>query len=123
MRFYFRADDNPLQGPVPISTASRFQPLEMYVGAQLGFENITFGKQSLWWGPGQDSAFSFSSNAAPFYMLRFAQTPPLILPGPLARLGKIRTEIVLGKLSGHQWPARPYMNAQKISLALTDTWK
>jgi membrane-associated phospholipid phosphatase len=112
-RFIARADDNPLQGPSPISTTSRFQPLEMYVGAQLGFENITFGKQSLWWGPGQDSAFSFSNNAAPFYMLRFAQTRPLILPGPFALLGKIRTEIVFGKLSGHQWPARPYMNAQK----------
>jgi hypothetical protein len=74
----------------------------------------------LWWGPGQDSAFSFSSNAAPFYMLRFAQTRPFVLPGPFAVLGKIRTEIVFGKLSGHQWPARPYMNAQKISLALTN---
>jgi hypothetical protein len=119
-KFIARADGNPLQEPVPIAATSRFQPLEMYVGAQLGFENITFGKQSLWWGPGQDSAFSFSSNAAPLYMLRFAQTRPLILPGPLALLGKIRTEIVFGKLSGHHWPARPYMNAQKISLALTD---
>jgi hypothetical protein len=120
-QFIAGADNNPLQGPVAIARTSRFEPLEMYAGLQFGFENITFGKQSLWWGPGDESAFSFSDNAAPFYMLRLAQSKPLVLPGPLSRLGKIRTEIIFGKLSGHSWPARPFVNAQKISLDLTDT--
>jgi hypothetical protein len=53
-------------------------------------------------------------------MLRMAQARPLVLPGLLSHLGKIRTEIVFGKLSGHQWPPRPFVNAQKISLDLTD---
>jgi len=113
-------DKNPLQPPTPIASTSRFEPLEMYAGVQLGFEDITFGKQSLWWGPSQESAFSFSNNAAPFYMLRMAQVRPLVLPGLLSHLGKIRTEIVVGKLSGHEWPPRPFVNAQKISLDLTD---
>ena len=119
-QFIASADSNPLQGPVAITRTSRFEPLEMYAGVQFGFENITFGKQSLWWGPGDESAFSFSDNAAPFYMLRLAQNKPLVLPGPLSRLGKIRTEIIFGKLSGHSWPARPFVNAQKISLDITD---
>jgi Capsule assembly protein Wzi len=102
-----------------IASTSKFTPLEMYVGAHLGPFDATFGKQSLWWGPGEDSAFSFSNNAAPFYMLRMAQRTPIVLPGPLRFLGHIRTEFVVGKLSGHQYPPRPLINAQKITFQLT----
>ncbi len=119
-QFIASADGNPVQKPVALPTTNGFQTQEMYAGVKLGFENITFGKQNLWWGPGEESAFSFSNNATPFYSLRFAQARPLILPGVFSYLGKIRTEIIIGKLSGHQWPARPYVNAQKISLDLTD---
>jgi hypothetical protein len=122
-QFIAGADVNPLQGPTPVAVTNRFQPLEMYAGVRLGFENITFGKQSLWWGPGEASAFSFSNNAEPLYMLRFAQERPIILPGILAKLGKIRTEVIFGKLSGHHWPARPYVNAQKITFDLTDNFE
>lgn len=122
-QFIANADVNPLQGPVPVAETNRFKPLEMYAGVKLGFENITFGKQSLWWGPGEASAFSFSNNAEPIYMLRLAQDRPLILPGILSKLGKIRTEVIFGKLSGHRWPARPYVNAQKVSFNLTDNFE
>ncbi|HEY1215018.1 MAG TPA: capsule assembly Wzi family protein, partial [Bryobacteraceae bacterium] len=122
-RFISSSDGIPLPGPQNVPSINHFKPLEMYAGVQLGFENITFGKQSLWWGPDSESAFSFSNNAAPFYMLRFAQTRPITLPGPFRLLGKIRTDVIFGKLSGHQWPARPYINAQKISLDLTDNFE
>lgn len=102
-----------------VPATSRFDPLEMYVGAQLGKFEVTFGKQSLWWGPGEDSAFSFSDNAEPFYMLRISQQTPFVLPGPFRLLGHIRTEFVIGKLSGHLYPPRPYINAQKITFQLT----
>jgi Capsule assembly protein Wzi len=62
-----------------IASTNRFDPLEMYVGVQLGDFDITFGKQSLWWGPGEDSAFHFSNNAEPIYMLRIAQQSPFVL--------------------------------------------
>jgi hypothetical protein len=90
-----------------IASTNRFDPLEMYVGVQLGNFNITFGKQSLWWGPGEDSAFHFSNNAEPMYMLRIAQQSPFVLPGPLRFLGHIRTQFLVGKLSGHNYPPRP----------------
>ncbi len=122
-QFIATTDQNPLQPATLISNVSRVEPVEVYTGLRLGFENITYGKQSLWWGPSQQSAFSFSNNAAPFYMLRFAQGKPLTLPGPFSLLGKIRTEIIFGKLSGHQWPPRPFVNAQKISLDLTQNFE
>jgi len=121
--FVANSDATPLQLPRAVAPTSRFDPLEMYAGLRLGFENITFGKQGLYWGPGEESAFSFSINAEPIYMLRLAQATPLVLPGIFSHLGKIRTALVVGKLSGHQWPARPYINAQKISLDITDSFE
>ena len=121
-QFISTEDGVPVQASAAAKT-SRFQTLEMYVGAQAGPENITFGKQALWWGPGEDSAFAFSDNAAPFYMLRFDQTKALMLPGVLRHLGKIHTQIIFGELAGHQWPARPYVNAQKITLDLTNDFE
>jgi Capsule assembly protein Wzi len=106
-------DANPVQGSA-VAATHRFEPLEMYVGAQLGFENVTFGKQALWWGPGAESAFAFSDNAAPFYMVRFQQSRPF----HVTRFAQFRTEFLFGELSGHHWPAQPYINAQKISIDL-----
>lgn len=118
-QFIARVDGVPVQGTVPSAPVSRAQALEAYAGVRLGFETVTFGRQDFWWGPGANSAFSFSTNAEPFYSVRLSQTTPLILPGPFARLGRIRTEIVFGKLSGHSWPPRPYINAEKVSLDIT----
>ncbi len=109
---------SPRSGAIP--STSRFDPLEMYVGVQLGNFNVSFGKQSLWWGPGEDSAFHFSDNAEPMYMLRIAQESPLVLPGPFRFLGHIRTQFLVGKLSGHAYPPRPFINAQKITFQLTE---
>lgn len=102
-----------------IDSTRRFDPLEMYLGVDLGIFDITFGKQSLWWGPGETSAFHFSNNAEPIYSLRIAQQTPIVLPGPLHYLGHIRTQLMLGRLVGHQYPARPLMNAEKITFQLT----
>ena len=121
--FLAAVDGVPPQTAAAVKSTSRFDPLEMYLGARFGDFNITFGKQSLWWGPGEESAFSFSNNAEPFYSIRIAQAMPIVLPGPLRFLGRIRTEFVLGKLSGHQYPARPLINAQKITLQLTQDFE
>jgi hypothetical protein len=117
--FIAQIDQNPLQPAISKTFTNQFNPLEMYLGAQLGAFNVTFGKQSLWWGPGAESAFHFSNNAEPAYMLRVAQTNPVVLPGPFRLLGAIRTQFVVGRLAGHQFPPGPFFNAQKITLQLT----
>ncbi len=112
-------DGVPVQAPSRVPSTSRFEPLEFYLGAHLGVFDVTFGKQSIWWGPGEASAFAFSNNAEPFYSLRVSQQTPVVLPGPLRLLGHIRTEFLVGKLSGHLYPPRPYINAQKLTFQLT----
>lgn len=98
---------------------NRFDVVEGYVGAQVSKFDISVGKESIWWGPGEDSAFHFSNNAEPMYMLRAAQTTPIVLPGPFRLLGRIRTQFLLGRLTGHEFPPRPWINAQKITFQLT----
>jgi hypothetical protein len=108
-------DDNPPQTPAPVSIVDRFYPLDMYAGVQVGSYAVTFGKQSLWLGPGESGPLMLSDNADPMYMLRLSRTAPLILPGVLRHLGEIRGEFLFGKLSGHQFPPRPFFNLQKVS--------
>ncbi len=113
-------DGVPARPVARTAPTSRFDPVEMYVGAHLGGLNFTFGKQSLWWGPGEDSAFSFSNNGEPFYAVRIAQQTPFVLPGPFRLLGHIRTQMLIGKLSGHLYPPRPLINAEKVTFQLTE---
>jgi len=49
------------------------------------------------------------------YMLRLSRTSPWVLPWFLRWLGPVRGEFLFAKLSGHQFPARPFFNLQKIS--------
>jgi hypothetical protein len=107
---------NPVgPAPGPIATTDRFYPLDLYGGAQLGEYAVTFGKQSLWLGPGESGPLMLSDNVDPIYMFRISRTAPLVLPGFLHYLGEIRGEFLLSKLSGHHFPARPFFNLQKIS--------
>jgi hypothetical protein len=108
-------DSNPIQPAVPVATVDRFEPLDMYAGVQLGQYALTFGKQSLWLGPGEMPPMMVSNNADPMYMLRFSRTGPWVLPWIFRHLGPVRAELVFAKLSGHQFPARPFFNLQKIS--------
>jgi hypothetical protein len=117
--FIAAVDQTPLAPATGKPAVSRFDPVEMYIGAQLGDFNVTLGKESIWWGPGQDSAFHFTNNAEPMYMVRAAQSVPILLPGPFRFLGRIRTQFLVGRLSGHEFPPRPFINAQKITLQLT----
>jgi len=102
--------------PGPVAAINRFYPLDMYAGLQLGQYAATFGKQSLWLGPGETGPLMLGNNADPMYMFRFSRTTPLLLPGFLEHVGEIRGEFLFGKLSGHQFPSRPFFNLQKISV-------
>jgi hypothetical protein len=102
-----------------ISSTRRFDTVETYLGVRAGIFDITAGKQALWWGPGGESALHFSNNAEPMYSIRVAQATPILLPGIFRHLGRIRTQFLVGRLSGHQYPPRAFINAQKITFQLS----
>ncbi|MEG9437703.1 phosphatase PAP2 family protein [Edaphobacter sp. HDX4] len=108
----------PLIPIVPQRAAfERQRPLELYGGIAFAGNSLSFGKQQLYWGPTTMGPLAFSSNAEPTYNARFVSTRPHPLP-LIPSLGTYRFDIVLGKLSGHSLPARPWFNGQKISLNL-----
>jgi hypothetical protein len=73
--------------------------------ASFAFANnqITFGRQSLWWGPARSGATLFSDNAEPITMLRYDRIRPIELPWIFRLLGPIRAQLFLGRLSGAQF--------------------
>jgi hypothetical protein len=98
-----------------ISAYVRQRPLELYAGVAFAGNALSFGKQEIYWGPTTMGPLSFSSNAEPTYNLRLVSTRPHPFP-LIPQFGSYRFDLVFGKLSGHQHPARPYFNGQKLEL-------
>ena len=112
--------NTPFIEPVPGHAAyNRQRPLELYAGVAFDGNALTLGKQELYWGPTTMGPLSFSSNAEPTYNLRFVSTRPHPLP-LFPSLGTYRFDIVLGKLSGHLYTARPWFNGQKADFNFGD---
>ncbi len=108
------ADQNPLQPYAAIDTVNHFTLLDTYATVNAAGWNLSFGKESLWWGPADGGALMFSDNAEPIYMFRGSRTimdPPWILH----RLGAMKIDLFFGKLSGNQFPPRPLIHGEKIT--------
>jgi membrane-associated phospholipid phosphatase len=93
--------------PVPPATGSpavnQFELLEVYLGMNIQNWQLSYGKQSLWWGPGDDGAMLFTDNAQSALMFRVNRVSPLEIPGVSRILGPMRLEFFLGQLSGQQF--------------------
>jgi hypothetical protein len=114
-----RLDDSPVQPALPAPTINQFRLLDTYALTRLGNWNLSFGKQSLWWGPGEGGALLFSDNAEPIYMFRASRGTPFTLPWIFHALGPVKLDIFFGKLSGNQFPPRPLLHGEKISFKPT----
>jgi membrane-associated phospholipid phosphatase len=92
---------------LPLSTASpsvqQFQLLDAYAGLTFSNWEMSFGRQSLDWGPGEGGAMMLSNNAEPINMFRINRVSPLLLPSFLKFLGPIRMEFFVGQLAGHHF--------------------
>jgi hypothetical protein len=86
----------------PRPSVSQATLLDAYVGLMLSNWQFSFGKQSLWWGPGDGGPMMFSDNAEPVNMFRINRVTPLKLPSILGWLGPMRTEFFLGQFTGHE---------------------
>jgi Capsule assembly protein Wzi len=124
------ADQHPVL-PAANRGADRFRLLDSYIAFTLKSVDVSFGKQSLWLGPGEGGPFLFSDNAEPLWMLQINRASPWVIPGVVRVLGPLRWQFFLGQLSGHQFvfsaPAlygprispQPYIHGEKISFRPT----
>ncbi len=106
LNFIASADDGlpPNPPPMPNAAISRFRLLDAYVGMTLANWQISFGRQSLWWGPSEEGAMLFTNNAEPLNkMLRVTRVSPFRLPSVLGLFGDIRMEFFLGQVAGQEF--------------------
>ncbi len=125
----------PLPPATPVSSVDQFNLLDAYVAINLENWQISFGKQSLWWGPDEGGPMMFSDNAEPINMFRINRASPIKLPSILKWLGPMRMEFFVGQLSGHQFIVgpndvllgqfgstlnpQPFINGQKLNFKPT----
>jgi len=95
----------PPDTPAPAFNQGRF--LDTYVAMNLSDWELSYGNQSLWWGPEQGGPLMFSDNAEPVRMFRINRVTPFTLPGFLGVLGPIRVEAFVGQFSGYQFVQAP----------------
>jgi membrane-associated phospholipid phosphatase len=132
-------DDFPSVPPdTPQPAVQNPRLLDAYVGLMVSNWEVTFGKQSLWWGPSEGGPLDFSNNIQPINMFRINRTTPLKLPSILRWLGPMRTEFFLGQLDGQvflQGPSgfvgnygatlnpQPFINGQYIGFKPTKNFE
>src|SRR6266699_3027417 len=140
LQFINSVDNIPGVPPAtPISSVNRVRLLDAYVG--MNFENwqVSFGKQSLWWGPMAGGPLMFSDNVAPVSMFRISRVSPFKLPSIAGKLGPMRVEWFLRQFAGHQFvfqtdtglvgqlgrplDRQPFLQGQKISLKPTPNFE
>jgi membrane-associated phospholipid phosphatase len=89
------------------ASTQQFTLLDSYVGLMFSNWEVSFGKQSLEWGPGDGGPMMLSDNIEPINMIRFNRVTPFKLPSVLGWLGPMRIELFLGQLDGQQFVASP----------------
>jgi hypothetical protein len=117
-------DGTPLAPFSRVSPAiSRFDLLDAYVGVRLSHFDLTFGKQSLWWGPGTMGAMLIDDNSDPLLMLKLSQVEPIVLPWIFHYLGPLRVQAFMARLSGNEYPRAPYFHGEKITFKPTPNFE
>lgn len=96
-------DQMPVAGVTPFNQIDRGRLLDAYVSLNLNNWQLSFGKQSLWWGPDAGGDLMFSDNAEPVTMLRLDRVSPIHLPGLFSWLGDMRTQSFVGQLQGDHY--------------------
>src|SRR5215469_38815 len=113
--FIIERDKVPAPSSAPFAPINRFELLDVYAGLNFLGWQITFGNQSLSWGPGVGGSLLFSDNAAPFTMLRFAPERATEIPWVSKVTGPVKLEQFVGRLDGHQGPSQPWIYGQRLS--------
>jgi membrane-associated phospholipid phosphatase len=113
--FIANRDKVPLPSDAPFAPINQFRLLDAYAGINLHGWQISFGDQSLSWGPGIGGSLLLSNNAAPLTMLRVSPQSSVDVPGLSRLLGPFSWEQFYGRLEGHQGISQPWIYGQKIS--------
>lgn len=99
----------------PFGTLTEGRWIEAYVSAHVLNNEVSFGKQDDWLGPGLGGGMAISNNAENIYSFRINRVEPLVVPFLSRFTGPFRYEFLIGPLKGHVYPRDPWMNLEQIS--------
>lgn len=114
------ADFTPAAAAGPSSGFTRGRLLDANVSFTFKNNQFTFGRQSLWWGPGRSGPMLYSNNAEPLTMMRYDRILPIELPALLKLLGPIRWQFFVGRLGGQQFVHPGSSTLGSAGIALKD---
>jgi membrane-associated phospholipid phosphatase len=97
----------PVPPDTPTASITRARLLDSYVAMNLSNWQLSYGKQSLWWGPDEGGGMMISDNAAPLTMFRVNRVTPFRLPSFLGVLGPMRLEFFIGQYTGYNFMFTP----------------
>jgi Capsule assembly protein Wzi len=99
----------------PLSSLARGRLVEAYVSAHILNNEVSFGKQDDWLGPGVGGGMAISDNAENLYSFRINRVEPLVIPFLSRALGPFRYEFVVGPMKGHVYPRDPWVHLEQVS--------
>jgi hypothetical protein len=99
-----------------VGTRDRFTLLDGTFSYHIWGNEISVGKEEIYWGPGQGGAMLYSDNAEPIYSFRVNRVEPWYIPFISRFLGPIRYDNFLGDLKGHVHPNAPWVFGDKLSV-------
>jgi membrane-associated phospholipid phosphatase len=97
----------PVEPDTPTPSVDRAHLLDAYVAMNVSDWQLSYGKQSLWWGPDEGGGMMLSDNADPLTMFRVNRVTPFKLPSFLGILGPMRVEFFIGQHSGYEFMFTP----------------
>jgi capsule assembly protein Wzi/PAP2 superfamily protein len=97
----------PMLPGIAAPSISRARLLDTYVAMNLSDWQLSYGKQSLKWGPDEGGGVMLSENIDPLTMFRVDRVTPFQLPGFLRYLGPMRVEFFVGEHSGYEFMFAP----------------
>jgi membrane-associated phospholipid phosphatase len=97
----------PVPPDTPIAGINRGRLLDSYVAMNLSDWQLSYGKQSIWWGPSKGGGIMLSDNADPLTMFRINRVVPFTLPSFLRVFGPMRVEFFIGQYSGYEFMFTP----------------
>ena len=112
--------DQPTIPMGPIGSIARARVIEAYVSANVLNNEISFGRQDAWLGPGLGGSFAYSNNAENIYSFRINRVEPLHIPGLSFITGPFTYDFLVGPLQGHTAPADPWVHVEKIAFRPTE---
>lgn len=96
-------DQLPVMPGSATPSIDRIRFLDAYLALNVDDWQLSFGKQSLWFGPTTGGSLMYSNNAEPMTMLRLSRVAPLELPSVFRLMGPIATTTFIGQTAGYHF--------------------